>query len=78
MNTTKKQRKTIEWERDLFKKIRDNKGKFHAKITTMKHRNGKDLAEAEDAKNRWQEYIEELYKKGLNDPELTTKMWFLT
>ena len=44
----------------------------------MKHRNGKDLAEAEDAKNRWQEYIEELYKKGLNDPELTTKVWFLT
>ena len=45
---------------------------------TIKDRNGMDLTEAEDTKNRWQEYIEELYKKGLNDPELTTKVWFLT
>ena len=47
-------------------------------MTTMKHRNGKDLTEAEDAKKRWQEYIKELYKKGPNDPELTTKVWSLT
>ena len=64
-----KQRKTTEWERDLFKKIRDTKRKFHAKTTTMKHRNGKDLTEVEDAKKRWQEYKEELYKKGLNNPD---------
>ena len=64
--------------RDVFKKIRNIKGILHAKMGTIKERSGKDLAEAEDAKNRWQEYIEELYKKGLNDPELTTKVWFLT
>ena len=77
MNTTKKQRKTIEWERDLFKKIRDTKGTFHAKMGTIKDRKN-NLTEAEEIKKRWQEYIEELYKKGLNDPELTTKVWFLT
>ena len=55
--------------RDLFKKIRDTKGIFHAKIGTIKDRNGMDLTEAEDIKKRWQEYTEELYKKGLNDPE---------
>ena len=49
--------------RDLFKKIRDTKGTFHAKMSTIKDRNGKDLTEAEDIKKRWQEYIEELYKK---------------
>ena len=49
--------------RDLFKKIRDTKGAFHAKIGSIKDRNGMDLTEAEDAKKRWQEYIEELYKK---------------
>ena len=48
---------------DLFKKIRDTKGIFHAKMVTMKDRNGTDLTEAEDIKNRWQEYTEELYKK---------------
>ena len=65
----KKQRKTIEWEtRDLFKKIRDNKGIFHAKMGTIKDKNGMDLAEAEDFK-KWQEYIEELYKKDLHDPD---------
>ena len=53
--------------RDLFKKIRDTKGTFHAKMDTIKDRNGMDLAEAEDIKKRWQEYTEELYKKGLND-----------
>ena len=53
--------------RDLFKKIRDTKGTFHAKMGTIKDRNGKDLTEAEDIKKRWQDYIEELYKKDLND-----------
>ena len=53
--------------RDLFKKIRDTKGTFHAKMGTIKDRNGMDLTEAED-KKRWQEYTEELYKKDLHDP----------
>ena len=53
--------------RDLFKKIRDTKGTFHAKVGTIKDRNSKDLTEAEAVKNRWEEYTEELYKKGLND-----------
>ena len=52
--------------RDLFKKIRDTKGTFHAKMGSIKHRNGMDLTEAED-KKRWQEYTEELYKKYLHD-----------
>ena len=52
---------------DLFKKIRDTKGTFHAKMGTIKDRNGMDLTEAEGIKKRWQEYTEELYKKGLND-----------
>ena len=55
--------------RDLFKKIRDTKGTFHAKMGTIKHRNGMDLTEAEDIKKRWQEYTEELYKKDLHDPD---------
>ena len=55
--------------RDLFKKIRDIKGTFHAKIGTIKVRNGMDLTEAEDIKKRWQEYTEELYKKDLQDPD---------
>ena len=55
--------------RDLFKKIRDTKGTFHAKISTIKDRNGMDLTEAEDIKKRWQEYTEELYKKKLHDPD---------
>ena len=55
--------------RDLFKKIRDPKGIFHANIGSIKDRNGMDLTEAEDNKKRWQEYIEELYKKDLNDPD---------
>ena len=55
--------------RDLFKKIRDTKGTFHAKMGTIKDRNGMDLTEAEDIKKRWQEYTEELYKKGLHDPD---------
>ena len=54
--------------RDLFKKIRDNKGTFHAKMGSIKDRNGMDITKAEDIKKKWQEYIEELYKKGLHDP----------
>ena len=55
--------------RDLFKKIRDTKGTFHAKIDSIKDRNGRDLTEAEDIKKRWQEYTEELYKKDLHDSD---------
>ena len=55
--------------RDLIKKIRDTKGTFLSKIGTIKDRKGKDLTEAEEIKKRWQEYTEELYKKGLNDPD---------
>ena len=53
--------------RDLFKKIRHTKGTFHAKMGMIKDKNGKDLIEAEEIKKRWQEYTEELYRKGLND-----------
>ena len=55
--------------KDLFKKIRDAKGTFHAKMGSTKDRNGLDLTEAEDIKKRWQEYTEELYKKNLHDPD---------
>ena len=55
--------------RDLFQKIRDTKGTFHAKRGSIKDRNGLGLTEAEDIKKRWQEYMEELYKKDLNDPD---------
>ena len=55
--------------RDLFKKIRDTKGTFHAKMGSIKDRNRMDLTEAEDIKKRWQEYTEELYKKDLNDQD---------
>ena len=55
--------------RDLFKKIRDTKGTFHAKMGTIKDRNSMELTEAEDIKKRWQEYTEELYKKDLHDPD---------
>ena len=55
--------------RDLFKKIRDTKGTFHAKMGSIKGRNGMDLKEAEDIKKRWQEYTEELHKKDLNNPD---------
>ena len=55
--------------RDLFKKIRDTKGTFHANMGSMKDRNGRDLTEVEDIKKRWQEYAEELYKKDLHDPD---------
>ena len=55
--------------RDLFKKIRDTKGTFHAKMGSIKDRNGMDLTEAQDIKKRWKEYTEELYKKDLHDPD---------
>ena len=55
--------------RDLFKKIRNTKGTFHAKMGTIKDRNGTDLTEAEDIKKRWQEYAEDLYKRHLHDPD---------
>ena len=59
----------MEKTRDLFKKIRDTKGTFHAKMHTIKDRNGMVLTEAQDIKMRWQEYTEELYKKDVNDPD---------
>ena len=55
--------------RDLFKKIRDSKRTFHAKMGSTKDRNGRDLTEAEDIKKRWQEYTKELYKNDLHDPD---------
>ena len=63
--------------RDLFKKIRDTKGIFQAKIGSIKDRNGRDLTEAEDIKKRWQEYTEELYNKDLHDSDLhhTISRW---
>ena len=70
MNNTKKQEDNrIKKTRGLFKKIRDTKGTFHAKKGLTKDRNGMDLTEAEDIKKRWQEYTEELYKKGLHDQD---------
>ena len=58
--------------RDLFKKIRDTKGTFHAKMSTIKDRNGVDLTEAEDNKKRWQEYTEESYTKKIFMTQITT------
>ena len=58
--------------RDLFKKTRDTKGTFHAKVGSIKDKNCMDLTEAEDNKERWQEYTEELYKKDLCDPDNVT------
>ena len=63
--------------RDLFKKIRDTKGIFHAKMGTIKDRNGMDLTEAENIKKRWQEYTEELYKKTFMT-QITMMVWSLT
>ena len=65
INANKQENNRIEKTRDLFKKIRHTKGTFHAKMGTIKDRNGMDLTEAEDIKKRWQEYTEELYKKIL-------------
>ena len=68
--------------RDLFKKVRDIKGTFHAKMDTIKDRNGMDLTEAEYIKKKWQEYTEELHKKYLSDPDnhdnQITMVWSLT
>ena len=65
--------------RDLFKKMRDTKGTFHAKMGTIKDRNGRDLREAEDIKKRWQEYTEKLYQKDLHNPDNHDDvMWSLT
>ena len=61
--------------RDLFKKSRNIKGTFHAKMGLIKDRNGMDLTEAEDIKNRQQEYTEKLYKKDLNDMQMTPPLW---
>ena len=69
INAKKEENNRMGKTRDLFKKIRDTKGKFHAKMGTIKDRNGMDLTEAEDIKKRWQEYTEELYKKDLHDPD---------
>ena len=55
--------------RDLFKKIRDTKGTFHAKMSSIKDKNGMDQTEAEDIKKRWQEYTEELYKRDIHEPD---------
>ena len=59
----------MEKPRDLSRKIRDTKGTFHAKMGSIKDRNGMDLTESEDIKKRWQEYTEEPYKKDLHDPD---------
>ena len=59
----------MEKTRDLFKKIRDTKGTFHAKMGTVRDRNSMDLTEAEDIRKKWEEYMEELYRKYLNDPD---------
>ena len=61
--------------RDLFKKIRDTKGTFHAKMGSIKDRNGMDRTEAEDIKKRWQEYMEKLYKKDLHNPDNHQTSW---
>ena len=66
----KKENNRIRKTRDLFKKIGDTKGAFHAQMGTIKDRNGMDLTEAKDIKKRWQEYTEELYKKDLHDPDI--------
>ena len=70
VTNAKKYRKTIEWERlEISSRKLDTKGTFHAKMGTIKDRNGLDLTEAEDIKKRWREYTEELYKKDLHDPD---------
>ena len=68
INVKKSENNRMGKTRDLFKKIRDTKGTFHAKMDSIKDRNGMDLTEAEDIKKRWQEYTE-LYKKDLHDPD---------
>ena len=73
MINAKKWRKTIEWERlEILSRKLDTKGTFHAKMGTIKDRNGAEVTEAESIRKRWKEYTEELYRKGLN--ELQTMM----
>ena len=70
VNNAKKQRTTTEWERlEISSRKLDTKGMFHAKMGTIRDRNGMDLTETEDIKKRWQEYTEGLYKKDLNDSD---------
>ena len=69
INAKKEENNRMGKTRDLFKKIRDTKGTFHAKMGSIKGRNGMDLTEAEDIRKRWQEYTEELYKKNLHDQD---------
>ena len=69
INAKKEENNRMGKTRDLFKKIRDTERIYHAKIGSIKNRNGRDLTEAEDIKKRWQEYTEELYKKDLYDPD---------
>ena len=70
MINAKKQRKTTEWERlEISSRKLETMGTFHAKMGSIKDRNGLDLTEAEDTKKRWQEYTEELYKKDHHDPD---------
>ena len=69
INEKKQENNRMGKTRDLFKKIRDTKGTFQAKMGLIKDRNGMDLTEAEDIKKRWQEYKEELYKKDLHNPD---------
>ena len=70
MINAKKQRKTTEWERlEISSRKLDTKGTFHAKMGSIKDRNGMDLTKAEDIKKMWQEYTEKLYKKHLHDPD---------
>ena len=69
MNAKKEENNRMGKTRDLFKKIRDTKGTFYAKMGSKKDRNGMYLTEAEDIKKRWQEYSEELYKKDLHDQD---------
>ena len=68
-NAKKEENNRMGKTRNLFKKIRNTKGPFHAKMGSIKDTNGMDLTEAEDIRKRWQEYTEKLYKKGLNDPD---------
>ena len=67
----------MEKTRDLFKKIRDSKGTFHAKMDTIKDRNSKDLTEAEEIRKQWKNYTKQLHKKGLNDL-ITMMLWSFT
>ena len=64
--------------RDLLKKTGDTKGTFHAKMSTIKHRNSQDLTEAEEIKKRWQEYTKELYQKKVTMTWISTMVWSLT